>query len=170
MNRFFDNLKSAYQIIKKKEPENQKLQLSKLKFLLPYLKKHWKKMVFASSLTIIVSLFVLPVPLLMKYIIDTIIPDKDFHLLNLIILLLVSIQLIKLIISFLTNYYFNILNQEILLTIKNDLFKKILNLPLSFFDNSQTGYIMSRIGEVNSLGIFFSIPSVYLSFFICIGN
>ena len=96
----------------------------------------------------------------MKYIIDTIIPDKNFRLLNLVIPLLLSIQLIKLIISFLTNYYFNILNQEVLLTLKNDLFKKILSLPLSFFDSSQTGYIMSRIGEVNSLGIFFSSSAV----------
>jgi len=160
MNRIFENIRSAFQILKIKEPKSQRLQLSKLKFLLPYLKKHWNKMVFASSLTIIVSIFALPIPLLMKYIIDTIIPEKNFRLLNLVILLLVSIQLIKLIISFLTNYYFNILNQEVLLTIKNDLFKKILSLPLSFFDSSQTGYIMSRIGEVNSLGLFFSSTAV----------
>jgi len=160
MKRILENIKSAFLVIKTKEPKNQRLQLLKLKFLLPYLKKHWKKMVFASSLTIIVSLFVLPIPLLMKFIIDTIIPEKDFRLLNLVIFLLVSIQLIKLIISFLTNYYFNILNQEVLLTVKNDLFKKILSLPLSFFDSNQTGYIMSRIGEVNSLGFFFSSTAV----------
>ena len=160
MNHILENIKSALLVLKSEEPKSQRLQLSKLRFLLPYLKMHLKKMAFASSLTIIVSLFALPIPLLMKYIIDTIIPDRNFRLLNLVILLLISIQLIKLIISFLTNYYFNILNQEVLLTIKNDLFKKILNLPLSFFDRTQTGYIMSRIGEVNSLGIFFSSSAV----------
>ena len=160
MNRILKNIKSAFLVIKTKDPKSQKLQLFKLKFLLPYLKKHWKKMAFASILTIIVSLIALPIPLLMKYIIDTLIPDKNFRLLNHVILLLASIQLVKLLISFLTNYYFNILNQEVLLTLKNDLFKKILSLPLSFFDSSQTGYIMSRIGEVNSLGIFFSSSAV----------
>jgi len=94
-------------------------------------------------------------------------------MLNYVILLLVSIQFFKLVISFLTSYYFNILNQEVLLTIKNDLFKKILSLPFSYFDKSQTGYIMSRIGEVNSLRIFFSSSAVriliaFFEFFFCL--
>jgi len=160
MNRILENIKSAFLLLKTKEPKSHKLQLTKLKFLLPYMKKHWRKMAFASSLTIIVSLFALPIPLLMKYIIDTIIPGKNFRLLNLVVLFLVCVQLIKLFISFLTNYYFSILNQEVLLTTKDDLFRKILRLPLSFFDSSQTGYIMSRIREVNSLGIFFSSSAV----------
>ncbi len=103
MNRILKNIKSAFLVIKTKDPKSQKLQLFKLKFLLPYLKKHWKKMAFASILTIIVSLIALPIPLLMKYIIDTLIPDKNFRLLNHVILLLASIQLVKLLISFLTN-------------------------------------------------------------------
>lgn len=160
MNRILDNINSAIHILKTKESQSHKLRLSQLKFLLPYVRKHWKKMTGASFLAIIVSLIALPVPLLLKYIIDDVIPDKNFQLLNLVVLLLVSIQLVKLIISFLTNYYFNILNQEVLLTIKNDLFRKILSLPFSFFDRSQTGYIMSRVREVNSLGIFFSNSAV----------
>lgn len=160
MNRILENIKSALVVLRAEEPQSQRLHLSKLKFLLPYLRIYWEKMVFASFLTIIVSLFALPVPLLMKYIIDTVIPDQNFGLLNLVILLLISIQFVKWIISFLTSYYFNILYQEVLLTIKSDLFKKMLSLPLSFFDRSQTGYIMSRIGEVNSLGLFFSGSAV----------
>ena len=83
MNRLIENIHSAIQILKTKEPKSHRLKLSELKFLLPYVRKHWKKMVFASLLTIIMSLFALPIPLLMKFVIDTVIPDKNFRLLNL---------------------------------------------------------------------------------------
>lgn len=167
MTRFFQDIRSALQILKTGEHTERRYQLANLRLLLPYLKKHWKKMALASALTIIVSLFALPVPLLMKYVIDTIIPGKSFRMLNLVVLLLVSIQIVKMAISFLTNYYFNVLNQGVLLSLKDDLSKKILNLPLSFFDGSQTGYIMSRIGEVGGLGIFFSSSAVriFIAFF-----
>ena len=79
-------------------PKSQRFQIPKLKFLLLYPKKHWKKMAFVLSLTIIVSLFALPIPILMNYIINATIPEKDFGLINLI-LLPVSIQLIKLVIE-----------------------------------------------------------------------
>ncbi len=156
MNRLRDNINSVLKILKTRNPKNQRLKFSHFKRLIPYVKKHWKKVTIASFLMIIVSLFALPVPLLIKYIIDDVITAKNFHLLSILVLLLVIIQFSKLILSFFTNYFFNILTQEIQLTIKNDLFKKILVLPLSFFDTNQTGYIMSRIGEVNSLGFLFS--------------
>ncbi len=81
---------------------------------------------------------------------------KNINLLNIIIIILVGIQLLKLVISFVTNYIFNILNQNVIVSFKRDLFKKIIKLPLSFFDNNQTGYLMSRIGEADRLGYFFS--------------
>lgn len=160
MTRFLEDIRSARRILKTGEHTERRYHLANLRLLLPYLKKHWKKMVLASALTIVVSLFALPVPLLMKYTIDTIIPEKSFRMLNLVVLFLVSIQIVKMAISFLTNYYFNVLNQGVLLSLKDDLSKKILNLPLSYFDGSQTGYIMSRIGEVGGLGIFFSSSAV----------
>lgn len=76
-------------------PKSQRFQIPKLKFLLLYLKKHWKKTAFVLSLTIIVYLFALPIPILIINIINATISEKDFGLVNLI-LLPVSIQLIKL--------------------------------------------------------------------------
>ena len=79
-------------------PKSQRFQIPKLKFLLLYPKKHWKKTAFVLFLTIIVYLFALPIPILMNNIINATIPEKDFDLFNLILLPL-SIQLIKLVIE-----------------------------------------------------------------------
>ncbi|MEW6456751.1 MAG: ABC transporter ATP-binding protein [Acidobacteriota bacterium] len=110
----------------------------------------------ASFFLIIASLLALPTPYLMKVIIDEVLAEKNLGPLNMIILLLVGIQVAKLIFSFLTNYFFSIFSQETLTRIKKELFHKILSLPLSFFDSQQTGYLLSRIGEVEGLGFFFS--------------
>ncbi|MCP2520942.1 ABC transporter transmembrane domain-containing protein, partial [SCandidatus Aminicenantes bacterium Aminicenantia_JdfR_composite] len=92
----------------------------------------------------------------MKYIIDDVLLAKNIKLLNLIILLLIAIQVLRLIFSFLTNYLFSVFNQEVIVKIKKDLFHRLLRLPLSFFDKTQTGYLLSRIGEVEGLSFFFS--------------
>ena len=109
-----------------------------------------------------VSLLALPTPYIMKYIIDEIIVSSNFKLLHLTLILLIVIQIIKLVFSFLTSYFFNIFNQEIIVQIKKDLFYRILQLPLSFFDENQTGYLMSRIREVEGLRLFFSTSLVRL--------
>lgn len=148
-------LKESIKTTKTKDT-SQQFKFSTLKRLIPYIKAHWKKAAIASFLMIVVSLLAMPSPYLMKYLIDEIFVAKNIKLLNLIIILLLVIQLIKLIFSFLTSYFFNVFNQEIMVRVKKDLFHRILRLPLSFFEKNQTGYLLSRIREVEGLRFFFS--------------
>ena len=64
------------------------------------------------------------------------------------------------IISFFANY---LISQSLIRTsnyfvadIKNDLISKVLKLPMEFFDKQQTGYIIERVKETDSLNVFFS--------------
>ena len=79
------------------------------------------------------------------------------------------------IISFFANY---LISQSLIRTsnyfvadIKNDLISKVLKLPMEFFDKQQTGYILERVKETDSLNVFFS--PVFLKFltsiFSCVG-
>jgi len=136
--------------------KRQKFKMASLKRLFPYIIPDWQKALFGSVFMIALSLLSLPSPYLMKLIFDKVLATKNIQLLNLIIVLLIGIQLMRAIFSILTDYYFNIFSQEIMVRIKKDLFYRILKLPLSFFDKNQTGYILSRIGEVDGLGLFFS--------------
>ena len=79
------------------------------------------------------------------------------------------------IISFFANY---LISQSLTRTsnyfvadIKNDLISKVLKLPMEFFDKQQTGYILERVKETDSLNVFFS--PVFLKFltsiFSCVG-
>jgi len=57
---------------------------------------------------------------------------------------------------------------------KKDLYYRILRFPMSFFAQYQTGYIMSRIGEIEGLNLFFSMTLVqvaisFFRFIFCLG-
>ena len=96
----------------------------------------------------------------MKLIIDNVLADKNVRLLNRMVLLLLGIQMAKLVFSFLTSYLFGVFGQKTLTHMKRDFFHKMIQLPLSFFDKNQTGYLVSRIGEVENLNFFFSSTTV----------
>jgi len=105
---------------------------------------------------VLLSLLALPTPYLIKIAIDQAIGGKDYKLLNHIILALFGIQVFLFGASWLTNYSFNKFSLEIMNCIKNDLFHRILRFPMSFFARHETGYLMSRVGEVEGLNLFFS--------------
>lgn len=134
----------------------RKFHLSDLKIVFPYLKKNWEKALGASISMIVVSLLALPGPYLIKYIIDDVIENKNIRLLNFIILILISVLIIRAIVSFLVGYFFTILNQNIFALLKRDLFIKLLKMPMPFFHRSQSGYLVSRLGEVEGIKFFFS--------------
>ncbi len=136
--------------------KSKKTNLASLKCLFRYIKVYKKKGLIASIGMVSVSFLAIPTPYLIKLIIDDVLPNNNLRLLNLIILLLLGLQVTKLIFSFLTSYLFGVFSQESLTHMKKDLLHKILRLPISFFDKNQTGYILSRIGEVEGLTFFFS--------------
>ncbi len=130
---------------------------------LHYTLGHKAQLLMGSLYIIVLSLFSLPTPYLLKVLVDSVLPAKDVKLLNLIILALVGIQVARLRFSYLSNYYFGVFNQEVLTRIKKDLFQRLLRLPLSFFDRHQSGYILSRVNEVEGLSLFFSNTTVRLA-------
>ncbi len=130
--------------------------------LCPYVRMQKRKLIIGFVLMISLSLISLPSPLLLRYLVDKVFLAKNIKLLHIILLLLLTIQLIKVKLSFFNTYVFNLMNREIMLSIKKDIFEKILSLPVSFFNDHQSGYIVSRIGEVDAMNIFFSSSSIRL--------
>ena len=105
---------------------------------------------------ILVSILALPSPYITKIIIDKVLIEKNLRLLSWLILLLFGLQVTKLVFSYLSSYFFGLFSQEALTSLKKDLFHRLLHLPLSFYDKTQSGYLLSRIGEVEGLNFFFS--------------
>ncbi len=144
-----------------------------LQNLHPFVRRHWWKGLLGAGLIIFTSLLGFPQPLIMRYVVDDVILNRQLGLLFGAILLLIGIFLAEHLANLLQKYYFARFEQEVTLDIQKDLLDHTLSLPKSFFDDNQTGYLMSRLSsDVEGLRWFFSgtIVHIFSNTIRCIGG
>ncbi|MFL0269489.1 ABC transporter ATP-binding protein [Candidatus Clostridium radicumherbarum] len=116
----------------------------------PVLKYVWryKWMVIIPSLamTLAIALDMFN-PYLQKEITDKVFIGGENNLLWIILLGFLSITISRAVLGYVKEYLFDVLSAKISIDIKKDLFDHIQTLPFSYFDNMNTGELMSRIGE-----------------------
>lgn len=86
-------------------------------------------------------------PYLLKMIIDRVIGNKEMSLLIPIIFALLFITVSRTIFGYTREYLFDYLSVKVSTDLKNELFTHIQTLHFAYFDNINTGELMSRIGE-----------------------
>ena len=134
-----------------------------LRNLHPFLGRHWRKGAVGVLLIMVSSFLGIPQPLIMRYLVDDVILSRQLGLLAVAILLLAGILLAEKLTGLLQQFYFARFEQEVTLDIQQDLFSHVLRFPKAFFDEKQTGYLMSRISsDVEGLRWFFSSTIVYI--------
>jgi subfamily B ATP-binding cassette protein MsbA len=135
-----------------------------LRNLQPFLARHWRKGVLGALLILFNSLLGFPQPLITRYLIDDVILARQLDLLAGVILLLAGITGLGKLTSLLQGFYFARFEQEVLLDIQGNLLERALRFPKSFFDDKETGYLMSRLSsDVGGLRWFFSSTLVYVA-------
>lgn len=114
-----------------------------VRFLVPY----W----FNSSIVLLSLLFVtvssLAPPYIMKIIIDDVLPSKEFNWLFIAIVVLLSIILTNLILSFISDYLYARVSNYIVRDIRVELFKHLIHLPLGFHNKQKTGDLIFRLNS-----------------------
>ena len=134
-----------------------------LRNLRPYAVRYWRKGLLGLFIILATSLLAFPQPLITRYIIDDVILARQLALLAGAILLLVAIVLAEKLMRLLEAFYFARLEQTVTLHIQEDVIERTLHFPKTFFDDNQTGYLMSRLSsDVAGLRWFFSSTIVYI--------
>ncbi|NIQ89974.1 MAG: ABC transporter ATP-binding protein [Desulfobacterales bacterium] len=134
-----------------------------LKNLHSFVGRHWRKGAVGVLLILVTSFLGIPQPLIMRYLVDDVILGHQLGLLLVAILLLAGILLAEKLTGLLQDFYFARFEQEVTLDIQQDLFNHVLRFPKAFFDEKQTGYLMSRLSsDVEGLRWFFSSTIVYI--------
>jgi ABC-type multidrug transport system fused ATPase/permease subunit len=134
-----------------------------LKNLLPYLKRHWRKALLGGCLVLLASICAFPAPLITRYLVDEVILGRQPGLLVAAVILLAGFLLAEKLVRMLQEFYFARFEQRITLDIQQDLITRVLRFPKKFFDDHQTGYLMSRLTEdVDGVRWFFSNTIVYI--------
>jgi len=128
-----------------------------LAFLVPHAKKYIPRYVGLFFLLLLSSGLSLPGPAITGYIVDKVFVRKDASKLDLLVGLLLAILLLSELVRIVQEYAMLRTSQEFTYSIRVHLIERMLRYPLSFFKDFQTGYLVSRLDEVNLLGSFFSI-------------
>ena len=135
---------------------------SNLENLRPFFLRHWRKGLLGVILVILSSLLVFPQPLITRYLIDDVILARQLDKLWLALLLLGGVKVLGMGLGTIQGFYFTRFEQAVILDVQSDLFERLLHFPKSFFDETETGYLMSRIQQdVYGVQWFFSQTLVY---------
>jgi ABC-type bacteriocin/lantibiotic exporter with double-glycine peptidase domain len=127
-----------------------------------------RKLVFIGLVLIVIrSLSGLILPWQSKVLLDDVVPNKNFDgLYTLIGIVLVAI-LVQAVTSFLLTRILSVQAQYLISELRAQVQKKVLSLPISFFDNTKSGALVSRImndveGVRNLIGAHINIWSCSL--------
>lgn len=105
-----------------------------------------RKIVFVGLLLIAISRAAsLVLPLKSKTLLDDVIPNKDFEQLKMLLIFVASAILVQAVSSFLLTKILSVQAQFLISELRAQVQKKVLSLPISFFDNSKSGALVSRI-------------------------
>jgi ATP-binding cassette subfamily B protein len=121
------------------------------KFFFSYQRKYFSLAIGAGILLFINVIMQLPMPLVTRYLIDNIIPARDFKALNLMCLLLLGVILLSQFSAYYLRYLTVRYNARVHLDLERDLYFHVQELPMSYFSRRPSGYILSRIAEVSSV-------------------
>lgn len=149
--------------IEEEELEKTKFDIKILKFLSPYFKNHLFLFILINFLLFLSTGIMIFSPILLKRIIDINIPNKDFKGLLITVIIYAFLSIVQYFINFAQRIQITKLGEKIASQIKSDLFSQLLFSPITFFDKTPVGKLVTRNeSDIESLKLLFTSTSVTL--------
>lgn len=135
--------------------------------------KPYKKLffldLFVATISALCDLFY---PMITREIANNSIPNREIRAIGVFAVVLLVIYLIKMLCAYFMQYWGHLVGVGMQADMRRDIYKHLQNLPIRYFDNNQTGSIMSRI--VNDLQDISELAhhgpeDLFISFFMIIG-
>ena len=115
------------------------------------LKKRWLLVLNILALTVI-TLLQFVMPQIEQFIIDKVIPQRNFQWLILAIVILLLTAVVLGVFNYISTYYMTIMSQNAITDLRNQLYEYLLKLDTTFFESSKTGDLMTRLtSDINNL-------------------
>lgn len=150
-----------------------KIEKGMLKKFITYYKPY-KKLFFMDLLVATISaLCDLVYPMITRNVVNRVIPNREFRFLVIFAVVLMVIYLIKMMCAYWMQYWGHLVGVGMQADMRRDVYEHLQKLPVRYFDNNQTGSIMSRI--VNDLQDISELAhhgpeDLFISFFMIVGS
>lgn len=116
-----------------------------LKRFLNYYKPYKKLFIEDMIASLLVSLTAMIYPVITRNMLNDFIPNKKYQLIIMFGVMLFIIYVIRGLLKYFIQYYGHVMGVSIQSDMRKDLFNKIERLPFKYFDDNETGAIMSRL-------------------------
>ena len=118
---------------------------SMLKRFISYYKPH--KLIFCLDMTasLFVSLIGIVYPIVTREMLNDLIPNKNYRMIVIAGIGLLALYLVRMGLNYFIQYYGHVMGVNMQAQMRRDMFEHLEKLPYSFYDNHETGKIMSRM-------------------------
>lgn len=116
-----------------------------LKRFLYYYRPHRKIFYADMAASMLLSLIGIIYPIITRKMLNDFIPDRNYRFVVLFGIMLLGAYFIKMLLNYFVQYYGHVMGVRMQAQMRSDMFNKLETLPFGFFDNNETGKIMSRM-------------------------
>jgi ATP-binding cassette subfamily B protein len=138
--------------------------MSRLRFILSYLKPHRKLFTQLVLGMLLGSLFMLIFPFLTQSIIDIGIQNQDLSFISLVLMAMMALFLGQITVEFIRGWILLHISTRINISLISDFLIKIMKLPVGFFDTKRTGDLIQRILDHDRIQSFLTVSSLSILF------
>lgn len=116
-----------------------------MKRVLKYVFKY-KLLVIIPTIAMLISIALdMLNPIITKRLVDDVLKGGQYELLTMLLLGIAGISISRAILQYIREFTYDYLSTKVSMDLKQDLFDHIQSLPFSYFDNMNTGELMSRV-------------------------
>lgn len=116
-----------------------------LKRFLHYYKPHMKMLVLDMGASLLISVIGMVYPIVTNKMLNVYIPQKMYSTIVISGLIVLALYVLRMGLRYFVQYYGHIIGVKMQSSMRKDLFSHLQKLPFSFYDNNETGKIMTRI-------------------------
>ena len=116
-----------------------------LKRFLAYYKPY--KLIFSMDMlaSLLVSLIAVVYPIVTREMLNDLIPNRNYRMIVIFGLTLLVLYFVRMLLNYFIQYYGHVMGVGMQAQMRSDLFRKLETLPYRFYDNHETGKLMSRM-------------------------
>ncbi|MBR2479180.1 MAG: ABC transporter ATP-binding protein [Clostridia bacterium] len=145
-----------------------------LKRFISYYRPH--RLIFTLDMlaALTVALLGIIYPMITREMLNVLIPNREYRLIVIFGVGLLAIYVIRMLLNFFIQYYGHVMGVRMQAQMRSDMFRHLEKLPYTFYDNNETGKIMSRMTsdlmEISELAhhgpenLLISVISIVISF------
>ena len=116
-----------------------------LKRFVRYYRPHWKMLTLDMLASLLISVIGMVYPVVTNKMLNIYIPEKMYTTIVIAGIIVLGLYVVRMLLRYFVQYYGHVIGVKMQSQMRQDLFSHLQRLPFRFYDNHETGRIMTRI-------------------------